>query len=215
MYTQQSNGRPLRGSHPVQQRRLFYLTRDPRAGQRSGNGGHGGHQQAAGGEVGMQRQSPTMAAVQGRDGLQGGSIRPQLPQGLSITRPRENPQNTSPMQEQNLELEYDLLIGKLQYPAADSLRHHGSVCSIARIRPLGMDANMSRNSRLDRLSARDETFYKSCESTLTNLTERVEKLIVKVESFYKLIESAQAFPAPEGLDADGVDLGDMTNLVNF
>ncbi|KAK0367903.1 hypothetical protein CABS03_15190 [Colletotrichum abscissum] len=105
MYTQQSNGRPLRGSHPVQQRRLFYLTRDPRAGQRSGNGGHGGHQQAAGGEVRMQRQSPTMAAVQGRDGLQGGSVRPQLPQGLSITRPRENPQNTSPMQEQNLELE--------------------------------------------------------------------------------------------------------------
>ncbi|KAK1452639.1 hypothetical protein CTAM01_17271, partial [Colletotrichum tamarilloi] len=43
----------------------------------------------------------------------------------------------------------------------------------------------------------------------------VEKLIVKVESFYKLIESAQAFPAPEGLDADGVDLGDMTDLVNF
>ncbi|KAK1483929.1 hypothetical protein CABS01_17223 [Colletotrichum abscissum] len=143
MYTQQSNGRPLRGSHPVQQRRLFYLTRDPRAGQRSGNGGHGGHQQAAGGEVRMQRQSPTMVAVQGRDSLQGGSVRPQLPQGLSITRPRENPQNTSPMQEQNLELETYLSenFSTLQQILSDT-------------------------------TDRDEAFYKSCESTLTNLTER-------------------------------------------
>lgn len=43
----------------------------------------------------------------------------------------------------------------------------------------------------------------------------VKTLSVKVESFYKIIESAQAFPTTEGLEADGVDLGDMTSLVNF
>ncbi|KAI3534587.1 hypothetical protein CABS02_13168 [Colletotrichum abscissum] len=122
-----------------------------------------------------------MAAVQGRDGLQGGSVRPQLPQ-------EQDPERTprSPIQEQNLELETYLSenFSTLQQILSDT-------------------------------TDRDEAFYKSCESTLTNLTERVEKLIVKVESFYKLIESAQAFPAPEGLDADGVDLGDMTDLVNF
>ncbi|KAI3526924.1 hypothetical protein CABS02_15487 [Colletotrichum abscissum] len=105
MYPEPSNGHPSRGHRPAQRRPLFYLSRDPRALQNSGNGGHGSHQQAAGGAVRVQRQSPTMAAVQGRDGLHGGSVRPQLPQGFSITRPRENPQNTSPMQEQNHELE--------------------------------------------------------------------------------------------------------------
>ncbi|KAK1448273.1 hypothetical protein CTAM01_17348 [Colletotrichum tamarilloi] len=84
-----------------------------------------------------------MAVVQGRDGLQGGSGRPQLTQGLSITRPRENPQNTSPMHEQNLELETYLSenFSTLQQILSDT-------------------------------TDRDEAFHKSAESTLTNLTER-------------------------------------------
>ncbi|KAF4772690.1 hypothetical protein HER10_EVM0000499 [Colletotrichum scovillei] len=126
-----------------------------------------------------------MVAVQGRDGLQGGSVRPQLPQGFSITRPREGPQNTSPMQEWKHELETYLSenFSTLQQILSDT-------------------------------TDRDEAFHKSFESTLTSLAELVAKLNDKVESFYKIMES-QAFPAPEGLDADGVDLGDMTNLVNF
>ncbi|OHE90274.1 hypothetical protein CORC01_14433 [Colletotrichum orchidophilum] len=106
MYQQQSSGPPFRDPRLAQRRPLFYLSR-PRGIQNGGNGGHGSHQQAAGGEVRTQRQPPTAAAVQGRDGrdgLHGGSIRSQLPQDSSITRPQENPQNTSPTQEQNLEL---------------------------------------------------------------------------------------------------------------
>ncbi|KAK1657054.1 hypothetical protein BDP55DRAFT_639107 [Colletotrichum godetiae] len=193
MYQQPSNGPPSRGLRLAQQRRFFFLNRNPRAVQNGGNGGHDSHQQAAVGEVRMPRQPPTTAAVQGRDGLQGGSVRPHLHRDSSTTRPQENPQNTSPMQEQNVELDAYLSenFSTLQQFLSDT------------------------TDRLDRLSARDEAFYKSFESTLGVLTERVEKLGVKVESFYKLIESFQAFPTPEHLDADGVDLGDMTNLVNF